>query len=66
VRTLTITEWERLLGFEDGWTEGVPLSARFRMLGNAMQVGMADWLGRRLAAVHHAVPMLDEPTLSDH
>ena len=28
VRTLTLTEWERLQGFPDGWTEGIPASAR--------------------------------------
>lgn len=58
VRTLTLTEWERLQGFPDGWTEGVPVSARYVMLGNAMHVGMAEWLGRRLLAVHESVPYL--------
>lgn len=58
VRSLTLTEWERLQGFEDGWTEGVPDSARFTMLGNAMHVGMAEWLGRRLVKVHESLPSL--------
>jgi len=58
VRTLTLTEWERLQGFPDGWTEGVPVSARYVMLGNAMHTGMAEWLGRRLLAVHEATPYL--------
>lgn len=51
VRTLTHTEWERLQMFPDGWTEGLPDSARFTALGNAMHVGMAEWLGRRFASV---------------
>jgi DNA (cytosine-5)-methyltransferase 1 len=58
VRTLTLTEWERLQMFPDGWTEGVPDSARFTMLGNAMHVGMAQWLGHRLVSVDQALPSL--------
>ena len=50
-RTLTLTEWERLQGFDDGWTEGIPDSARFTALGNAVHVGTAEWLARRLRAV---------------
>ena len=59
LRTFTPLEWERLQGFPDGWTEGLPDSARFRLLGNAMHVGMAQWLGRRIAAVHHALPQIE-------
>lgn len=55
LRTLTLTEWERLQGFSDGWTDGIPDSARFTALGNAMHVGMATWLGRRLTAVHEGM-----------
>lgn len=58
LRSLTLTEWERLQMFPDGWTEGVPDSARFTQLGNAMHVGMADWLGGRLVAVDSALPMV--------
>lgn len=52
LRTLTLTEWERLQGFPDDWTKGIPDSARYQALGNAMHVGMAEWLGRRLMRVH--------------
>ena len=38
--------------YRDGWTEGVPDSDRYTMLGNTMQVGTAEWLGRRLMSVH--------------
>lgn len=52
LRTLTLTEWERLQCMPDGWTEGIPTSARYTALGNAMHVGMAEWLGNRLVAAH--------------
>lgn len=57
-RMLTLTEWERLQGFPDGWTSMVTRTARFQQLGNAMAVPMAEWLGRRLSDVHHATPMI--------
>jgi site-specific DNA-cytosine methylase len=53
LRTLTLTEWERLSGFDDGWTDvpGVPPSARFTMLGNCVHAKLGEWVGARLAAV---------------
>lgn len=56
VRRLTVIEAERLQGFPDGWTalggDGSPLSdsARYRALGNAVAVPVAEWLGRRIVA----------------
>lgn len=50
LRTLTLTEWERLQMFPDNWTEGVPDSARSTAIGNSMHVGMATWLGRGILA----------------
>lgn len=50
VRRLTPLECERLQGFPDGWTAGRSDSARYRMLGNAVTVLVAEWIGRRLAA----------------
>ena len=50
VRRLTPTECERLQGFPDGWT--LPAgsdSARYRCLGNAVTVNVAEWLGQRIA-----------------
>ena len=58
LRTLTLTEWERLQGFDDGWTEGIPDNQRFKAIGNSMHVGMAEWLGHRLMKEHHRVPQL--------
>lgn len=61
VRTFTPTEWERLQGFPDGWTASMPASARWTALGNAVHTGTAEWLARRLAAVHVAVPQVETP-----
>jgi len=48
VRRLTPTECERLQGFPDGWTAGFADTVRYRMLGNAVAVPCAEWLGRRI------------------
>lgn len=48
VRRLTPTECERLQGFDDGWTEGFSDSVRYRMLGNAVCVNVAEWVGKRI------------------
>lgn len=56
VRRLTPTECERLQGFPDGWTAAggdgrlIADSARYRMLGNAVAVPVAAWIGRRMVA----------------
>jgi len=51
VRRLTPTECERLQGFPDGWTDGHSDSARYRMLGNAVCVPVAEWIGNRMMEV---------------
>ena len=51
VRRLLPVECERLQGFPDDWTEGFADSVRFRMLGNAVCVVVAEWIARRLVAV---------------
>jgi len=48
IRRLTPTECERLQGFDDGWTVGQSDSARYRQLGNAVCVPVAEWLGQRI------------------
>lgn len=54
VRRLMPIECERLQGFPDDWTrygsDGSELSdsARYRMLGNAVCVNVAHWIGRRI------------------
>lgn len=51
VRRLTPLECERLQGFPDGWTSEFSDSRRYRMIGNAVAVPVAEWLGHRLRAV---------------
>lgn len=51
VRRLTPTECERLQGFPDGHTANQSDSARYRQLGNAVAVPVAEWIGRRIAAL---------------
>jgi DNA (cytosine-5)-methyltransferase 1 len=51
VRRLTPTECERLQGFPDGHTAGQSDSARYRQLGNAVEVDCAEWIGKRLLEV---------------
>ena len=48
VRRLTPVECERLQGFPDGWTAGQSDSTRYRQLGNAVCVNVAEWIGRRI------------------
>ena len=65
VRRLTPLETERLQGFPDDWTLPVHTienantldSARYHACGNAVSVPVAEWLGRRIAAL---APMLFE------
>ncbi|ETK36159.1 DNA cytosine methyltransferase [Microbispora sp. ATCC PTA-5024] len=51
VRRHTPLECERLQGFPDGWTAGQDDRPRYRQLGNAVPVPMAEWVSRRLVAV---------------
>jgi DNA (cytosine-5)-methyltransferase 1 len=51
VRRLTPVECERLQGFPDGWTDGQADSPRYRQLGNAVTVNVAEWIGRRIMEV---------------
>ena len=52
VRRLTPIECERLQGFPDGHTAGQSDSARYRQLGNAVAVPVAEWLGRLIVEVN--------------
>lgn len=53
VRRLTPTECARLQGFPDSWLDDLGLSdsAKYRMLGNAVAVPVAEWIGKRLIGV---------------
>lgn len=48
VRRLTPRECERLQGFPDDWTAEFSDSMRYKMLGNAVAVPVAEWIGRRI------------------
>jgi len=48
VRRLTPLECERLQGFPDGWTDGQSDTQRYKQLGNAVAVPVAEWIGRRI------------------
>lgn len=48
VRRLTPLECERLQGFPDGFTDNLSDSARYRVLGNAVSVPVAEWIGKRM------------------
>ena len=58
VRRLTPRECERLQGFPDDWTRWdadgneLPDSARYRMMGNAVAVPVAEWVARRIMEAH--------------
>jgi DNA (cytosine-5)-methyltransferase 1 len=51
VRRLTPTECERLQGFPDGWTDGQSDSQRYKQLGNAVTVNVAEWIGKVILEV---------------
>lgn len=53
VRRLTPVECERLQGFPDGWTDNLSDSRRYKALGNAVTVNVAEWIGRRITGTHH-------------
>lgn len=48
VRKVTPLECERLQGFPDGWTDNLSDTRRYRALGNAVTVNVAEWIGRRI------------------
>lgn len=48
LRSLDPSECELLQGFPRGWTAGLSRSRRRTMLGNAVNVRCAEWIGRRI------------------
>tara|TARA_Y100000593_G_C4307604_1_gene336593 strand:+ start:300 stop:1097 length:798 start_codon:yes stop_codon:yes gene_type:complete len=48
IRRLTPTEYSRLQGFPDHWTEGQSDSQRYRQLGNAISVPVVEEIFRKL------------------
>lgn len=48
LRLLTPVECERLDGFPDNWTEGMPEKMRYFCMGNALVVGLIEIMGNTL------------------
>ena len=48
VRRLTPTECERLQGFPDGWTASQSDTQRYKQMGNAVTVNVAEWIANRI------------------
>jgi DNA (cytosine-5)-methyltransferase 1 len=44
VRRITPLECERLQGFPDNWTEGQADTHRYKQMGNAVVVPVAEWI----------------------
>lgn len=50
-RYLTPVECERLNGFNDNWTEGMPDRMRYFCMGNALVVNLIETMGKRIAEI---------------
>lgn len=65
VVTPTIEAVERFQGFPGGWTSVLREKAakrhRWRLLGNAVSVPVAEWIGNRLSAPGHYDESRDQP-----
>ena len=62
ITTPHIDDAERLQGFAEGWTQpavevpGIRKTHRWKLLGNAVSVPVAEWIGERLVAAQGHVP----------
>lgn len=45
----TVEDGEELQGFTRGWTAAADVKSRWKLVGNAVTVGVAEWLGEALA-----------------
>lgn len=54
VRRLTPTEYERLQGFPDGWTDGQAVTTRYKQMGNAVTVNVVEVVGRAIMEAENA------------
>jgi DNA (cytosine-5)-methyltransferase 1 len=48
IRVMTPVEWERLQGFDDGWTASVPRTARMNLLGNSVTVNVIEAISENI------------------
>lgn len=56
LRLLTPVETERLQGFDDGWTNGMPDRMRYFCMGNALVVPMIERMGKILDGIMEKEP----------
>lgn len=56
IRILTPVECERLQGFDDNWTEGMPDRMRRFCMGNALVVPMISRMGKQLDSIIEQEP----------
>jgi len=65
-----ILDAERLQGFDADWTKPAEevgrRSFRWKLVGNAVSVNVAEWIGRRLASPGHYDGTWDEPLQIGH
>lgn len=67
VVTPDVRDAERLQGFPDDWTlpavtdGGCRANVRWRLVGNAVSVPVAEWIGQRLSAATPYAPRADQP-----
>jgi DNA (cytosine-5)-methyltransferase 1 len=66
IGTPHICDAERLQGFDADWTlpaeeAGLPRGARWKLVGNAVSVKMAQWVGKRLLEPREYVGEADDP-----
>lgn len=54
VRKLTPLECERLQGFPDNWTASQSDTQRYRQMGNAVTVNVAEWVAKRIKPIADA------------
>ena len=59
VRRLTPMECERLQGFPDGWTDGQTDGHRYKQMGNAVCVNVAEFVVSRLVSIHEKANVVD-------
>lgn len=62
-RILTPVEAERLNGFEDNWTDGMPEKWRYFCMGNALIVGLVEQMGYRLKEEILSIQAADQGAL---
>lgn len=48
---------ERLQGFDAGWTSAAPKRDRWKLVGNAVSVPVAEWIGERLTLRDQDLPV---------